>query len=59
MVMRLTRIRKSDGRIITLMPGLKSDHVSDRIKSALPDWKDTLKGLKGKGRVVEATPPWE
>lgn len=57
-VMKTTRVRRPDGRVITLMPGLKSDATSDRIKAALPAWRDTLKGLKAKGRVVEDTPPW-
>ena len=57
-VMKPTRIRGRGGRVITLTPGLKSEQVSDRIKAALPNWQDTLKGLKGKGRVVEETPPW-
>lgn len=58
-VMKATRVRRPDGKVITLLPGLKSDAVSDRIKAALPDWKDKLQQLKLGGRVVEETPPWD
>ena len=57
-VMKETRVRGRDGRVLTLTPGLKSDQVSDRIKSALPGWREKLGHLKSKGRVVEDTPPW-
>lgn len=55
-VMRLTRIRKPDGRIITLTPGLKGQEASERIRSAVP--MEKVKELKARGRVVEDTPPW-
>ena len=54
-VFKTTRIRRSDGKIITLMPGLKSNVVSDRIKSALP--KEKLEELRKGGRVREEIPP--
>jgi hypothetical protein len=54
--MRETRIRRPDGRVITLTPGLKSDAVGERIKMALSRAK--VKELKARGRVIEDTPPW-
>lgn len=57
-VMKATRVRGPRGRVITLTPGLKSREQSERIKAALPTWRETLGRLKAKGRVVEDTPPW-
>lgn len=51
-----TQVRRPDGKVITLMPGLKTDAVSDRIKCALPKEKIAL--LKARGRIVEERPPW-
>ena len=55
-VMRQTRIQLPNGRVITLTPGLKSQAVSDRVRSAVP--MEKVKFLKAKGRVVEEAPPW-
>ena len=55
-VFRTTRIRRADGRVVTLTPGLKSESASERIRSAVP--MEKLKELKARGRVTEDTPPW-
>ena len=55
-VFRHTRVRRPDGRVITLTPGVKSERVTDQIKSALS--KDKVAELKARGRVTEDTPPW-
>jgi len=56
-VMRTTRVRLSNGRVVTLLPGCKSLETSERIKSALGT-KERLKDLQAGGRLVEDTPPW-
>lgn len=55
-VMRQTRIQLPNGRVITLTPGLKTQAVSEMVRSRVPTEK--VKYLKAKGRVVEETPPW-
>ena len=55
-VMRQTRVQLPNGRVVTLMPGLKGEQASERIRSLLPIEKRGL--LIGKGRLVEDRPPW-
>lgn len=55
-VMRQTRIQLPSGHIITLTPGLKSQAVSETLRSRVPT--EHVKLLKAKGRLVEAAPPW-
>jgi len=55
-VMRETRVRLPNGRVAVLTPGLKSERVSDKIRSILP--KDKRGLLRAKGRIVEDRPPW-
>ena len=55
-VMRPTQVRRADGRVVTLMPGVKDGRVLERMRSALPI--ETVKRLQAKGRLVEDTPPW-
>ena len=55
-VIRPTRVRRPDGRVVCLMPGYKNGAVSDRIKSLVPS--EALEQMKKGGAVVEETPPW-
>ena len=43
-VIRPTRVRRPDGRVVCLMPGYKNGAVSDRIKSLVPS--DALEQMK-------------
>lgn len=55
-VFKPTRVRRPDGRVITLMPGLKSDAVTQKVKSLAS--KAQMEQMKRGGRVTEDTPPW-
>ena len=55
-VFKPTQVRQPDGRVIVLMPGLKSDRDSERIRSRVS--KSQMEQMKKGGRVTEDTPPW-